>query len=163
MAMRDLGALLIEARGAFEAIETFIPIAASLVGSIFIFQGFLRLAKLGDSNPAQDATVKSTMWSFVAGGALLNYAQTRNIANDMAGLSGGLTYVANTGSNYMDNVVMSVLFIVYVFGMWSVFSAVLDAKKAGDGDRGGGEDLVSKALWKFVGGAVAMNLSSLIN
>jgi len=163
MAMRDLGTLLIQAKDVFEAIEVIIPEIATLIGSIFIFQGFLRLYKLGGYNPAHDVTIKSTISSFFAGAALLNYAKTKDVANSVAGLNGGLSYAINTGSSYMDDVVKSVLFIIYVFGMWSVFSAVLDAKKAGDGDRSGGEDLVAKAFWKFIGGAVAMNLNSFLN
>lgn len=160
IAFKDLGTALVDLQPAFAIVkDQLIPALSLLFGSFFILQAFFKLSKMGDGRG--DIKVSSIFSGFIVGAFAIQYAQTASIAANMVALNGGLTYTPHTGSAYSDQVVTAVLFIVSVIGAYSIFSSLLDAKKAGDGENGGG-DLVSKALWKFVGGAIAMNLGSLL-
>lgn len=161
IAFKDLGQALINLQPAFAAVkDQLIPALALLFGSFFIFQAFIRMTKIGEGRG--DVTPTQVLTGFFVGGFAIQYAKTVSIASNMVALNGGLSYTPHTGSAYTDQVVSAVVFIVSVIGAYSIFAALLDAKKAGDGDNSGGGDLVSRALWKFVGGAVAMNLGSLL-
>lgn len=162
MAFRDLGQILIDSTVWVEALKELIPEIAKLTGYIFGMQGFIKLYKLGDQR-RENVTIGSVITTFLISGALIQYGNTESIATSILGLTGGTSYAPATGSTYMDNVIKAVLSIVELFGIWAIFSSLLDAKKAGDGEHNSGNDFVSMAFWKFFGGAVAINIKSFLN